>query len=725
MTVNNKMPVVTGQFQDQTLTNMNLETHDKYTIVFDKTCTQMLDVNGQEQSCGNAPTLVQGDLDVTKLTGVGSNFYGKASAGFVSDGRLVYGSFATKFANGTMSSGFNSFMFTVNNITDDAWNYNMPVGSGSLSLSMNSTFISQTQENGSGGFVLESGPVLDQSFAGGSAASTSTFYAGGGDYSTLFDDSASTTITLTPAGDGAYKLISMGFGQVTEDSTTKEPTSAYFQPLGYPGQRQDAVIATNFVGLGLPNYLWYQLTNLLYKVDESFNTDLTCDFSDGGMCKLANPCSSYTNLWNNGWAFNIMFQGATDYINFPLGALAEEDTTNSQCNIYIQILNDNHHAQSSQVVFGSMFLQMFKNYVSYDLASFTTTYKLQKSASCTLNNAYVGSASVSTAETPFTALYGAEEQIYINTDLYHYKTTIGAQLGFQGNVQFQVSLLGEYIQTFQWDCLHKGGGTRFTSCEDEPILAENYFNQTVYQTSFTPSYTPSIYGGYNTSGYTYNVGVCVQTAGTKYFCTTSAAKVYSADSVYNDNWNYASTAASGTFGLGASTAIWEIVGSPATKLFDVYMANFNAWTWADSTWTATTTQSFINLSKFSSDYAQSDPSTSFSPYQGGSYLFYMEEFGFGKTDTTQNTEYYESILNYNVNHDYGIQANTSSLALNFRGLGLPHEPFNHFSNLLSVVTKGESTCLSRKSGYCALSNPCDHYANTGLWDYDFKVKFRT
>lgn len=335
--------------------------------------------------------------------------------------------------------------------------------------------------------------------------------------------------------------------------------------------------------------MWFQVTNLLYKVDASFNADLTCDYAVGGICKLANPCSSYTNLWDAGWTFNFMFQGAVDYVLVPLGALAEEDTTNNQCNIHIQFLNENKHSQSGQVVIGSMILSMFKNYVNYDLATFVTTYQFQLSDSNTLNDAYIGSAQLSELNNPFRLLYGASEQIFINTDLYEYKSTIGGQLGFQLNTQFQVSLLGQYVQTFELDCLRKAGGTRYTSCEDQPTNAQNYFNSTVYYNGYTtPTYGPSPYGGYNTSGYTFNSNICAKTVGTKYFCSNSPVTFYSADSVYNNNWNYGSAAASGIMGMGKSSPIWEIVGNPPTKEFDVYMANYNDWTFADADWTATT-----------------------------------------------------------------------------------------------------------------------------------------
>lgn len=117
------------------------------------------------------------------------------------------------------------------------------------------------------------------------------------------------------------------------------------------------------------------------------------------------------------------------------------------------------------------------------------------------------------------------------------------------------------------------------------------------------------------------------------------------------------------------------------------------------------------------------PHVTITPNTLGGYLFDLDEFGFGKTDDTAKTQYYESILNTYDDPEQVLFDKTSSLALNFRGLGLPTKSFNRFSNLLSVITNGESTCLSRKSGYCALANECSYYRSTGLWDYDFKVKF--
>ena len=74
---------------------------------------------------------------------------------------------------------------------------------------------------------------------------------------------------------------------------------------------------------------------------------------------------------------------------------------------------------------------------------------------------------------------------------------------------------------------------------------------------------------------------------------------------------------------------------------------------------------------------------------------------------------------------YDFWSNTSSLALNFKGLGLPTDSFSSFTNLLAVAAKGQSTCITKAGGYCALLNPCEDYQDTGLWDYDFRIQFYT
>lgn len=56
----------------------------------------------------------------------------------------------------------------------------------------------------------------------------------------------------------------------------------------------------------------------------------------------------------------------------------------------------------------------------------------------------------------------------------------------------------------------------------------------------------------------------------------------------------------------------------------------------------------MNLGTFSHDYTSQDVKTSFYPKTGGSYLLPLSVFGFGKTDTTAQTEYYEDLMNFST-----------------------------------------------------------------------------
>jgi hypothetical protein len=353
-----------------------------------------------------------------------------------------------------------------------------------------------------------------------------------------------------------------------------------------------------------------------------------------------------------------------------------------------------------------------------------STINLQKSSTNTLINSYIGNATIFQTGSPFTLLNDATAQFYINADEANFKTTVRASLGFQGLTAFQVSLLGNYVFTYGENCETNKPGVRNVDCTAAPIYAENYFNTSIYYAKDT--YEESNYAGYTTSGEIFTAEMCINAKDTPFFCTIYNEDFYVADTISDDAWNYDSKANAGTVGFGAGSPIWAIVNSPATKMYDIYMTNFNSWTWVDSSYVATTTQSLINFGEFSTDYTTALPHTTIAPTTGGSYLFGLSQFGFGSTNTVANTEYYEDIMNFDVDiTKYGFFANSSSLALNFRGLGLPKTSFNKFSNLLSVASKGESTCLSRKSGYCALSNPCEYYNKMNLWDYDFKVQIQT
>jgi len=154
------------------------------------------------------------------------------------------------------------------------------------------------------------------------------------------------------------------------------------------------------------------------------------------------------------------------------------------------------------------------------------------------------------------------------------------------------------------------------------------------------------------------------------------------------------------------------------------MTNFNKWTWADPSYVATTTSSYMSIGTWDKNYTMDMEHVVIAPKTIGGHIFELKEFSFGMYNATNNTEYFVDINNWSTNYlEYGLAANTTQLAMNFRGLGLPTTSFNKFSTYLSVITKGESTCLSRQSGYCALTSPCEYYRSTGLWDFSFKVKF--
>lgn len=331
------MPAVDLTFQTQTIMGMQLANNAFKDTAFVKGCTQSL--TGATVNCEQTPTFVTTTLDKSQCTGVGVDFTHHDQGGFTMDGTEIVGDFLLYAADGSVLQPYTNTIYGTSQINDDAWTWGNAYGAGEIAVGINSTTIQQLGFAGSSGYLLETGPVTDQSFAGGAApgtnASLPNLFIGFGDYNQYFSNSDATTITLSPDGEGAYTLVTVGFGKTTFDVTGSFPQSGFYQPLGYPGTRPQAIIATNFVGLGLPSYLWYQVTNLLYKVDLNFDDNIICDNSVGGKCQLSGACSSYTNLWTAGWSFKVQFQGATDYILFPLGALAEDDTTNGVCNIYI------------------------------------------------------------------------------------------------------------------------------------------------------------------------------------------------------------------------------------------------------------------------------------------------------------------------------------------------------------------------------------------------------
>ena len=81
--------------------------------------------------------------------------------------------------------------------------------------------------------------------------------------------------------------------------------------------------------------------------------------------------------------------------------------------------------------------------------------------------------------------------------------------------------------------------------------------------------------GYNTSGLVFKSSVCFnnveynsQTINLP-VCNVEPFELYSASSVYSDNWNQYTKAYAGIVGLGYNSTIWTIIDNPNVRKFAV------------------------------------------------------------------------------------------------------------------------------------------------------------
>jgi len=141
-------------------------------------------------------------------------------------------------------------------------------------------------------------------------------------------------------------------------------------------------------------------------------------------------------------------------------------------------------------------MQQFVNQFEYDLSSMTTTWSFYESPYNTLTGTYIGGASYGDMASPFVALHDTTQLIHVNHDAIHYKTTIGAALGYQGQMQFQASMLGNQVSSWSDDCNITLGGTFPVPCDEAPVYADLYFNDTAYyNAAYTSDFTAD-YDGY-------------------------------------------------------------------------------------------------------------------------------------------------------------------------------------------------------------------------------------
>jgi hypothetical protein len=163
-------PSVTANIQAQGNQQYNIETNSANNLAWVDACEQKI---GQANyvACSSAPTNVDCALTESTLTGVGNDFVDLIQGGYDTNGRIVTGTVDLLQADDLTVSTSTQEVYTVRTIVDDGWHYNQAVNAGSISLGIEGASIVDLQDTAAStsGFLMESGPVVDQSFAGGSA----------------------------------------------------------------------------------------------------------------------------------------------------------------------------------------------------------------------------------------------------------------------------------------------------------------------------------------------------------------------------------------------------------------------------------------------------------------------------------------------------------------------------------------------------------------------------
>jgi len=113
----------------------------------------------------------------------------------------------------TTTQGVNN----VETLSANAWQYNVPQDNcGSFALGPGSEWIKYYGDSTTSGLFLELGHVTDQSFTGYSyTGPDTTFYAGAGDYSTIFNSTGNAINLKNVTQGGQFLIQSLYFGQNT------------------------------------------------------------------------------------------------------------------------------------------------------------------------------------------------------------------------------------------------------------------------------------------------------------------------------------------------------------------------------------------------------------------------------------------------------------------------------------------------------------------------------
>lgn len=123
-----------------------------------------------------------------------------------------------------------------------------------------------------------------------------------------------------------------------------------------------------------------------------------------------------------------------------------------------------------------MFLQQYIAWWHYDYQLDKTTLSLQLSSTNSLTGAYIGAGAYAAGTSPFVSNAGTVQNLQVTANSTSMRTTIKANLGFQGEADFDVNFLGQYVQAYSTDCMQAFGGTLPIACNLYPSYADLYFD---------------------------------------------------------------------------------------------------------------------------------------------------------------------------------------------------------------------------------------------------------
>lgn len=295
--------------------------------------------------------------------------------------------------------------------------------------------------------------------------------------------------------------------------------------------------------------------------------------------------------------------------------------------------------------------------------------------------------------------------------------SIQADLGYQGMNKFMLSMTTNLVMTFAKNC--SGPGVGADSCEAEPNFAINYFNMSSGPYPFV-QYNDTTVDGYKVSGYSYDQAVCLKPQAQNPLCTPWYSPFLVVDTISSNNWNFGAPSTAGVIGLGDNSAVWDILNVDSAE-YTIEFTNSTSWEFADPDYKPAATDSYIYLGQntFNGVGAAVDNIT-LTPAHNKAYMYETSEFGFGIWNSTESTQYFESIDN-DQESLYGTYTNITKFTLDFRGIGLPTTSYYVFTNLLQIAVSGQANCARTQGGYCTLPKNCSSYAS--LWEYSFKMAF--